>query len=472
MRNGLIILSGVAAVAALYIWSSRGSDSNEAAATVSVSTALESDTTGYRRADRIVPFRLPDDHGAHPDFKTEWWYFTGNLSSPDGRPFGFQFTIFRTALVPPGDRLSGGAGSGSRLPVGSAAAGEDERSSPGSLEPPDEPGSRTEMPAAGDEAAGRGPGHGAPASSGAPVSGNAAADEAGVGSSTEADVGMNAAGPDEKTAPESAWRSRQLYTGHLALSDIAGGRFYSTEVNEREGASLAGSEDMPGRIWLRDWEIVIVDEPDTSFELYGRGEGFSIRLVLEPSKPVVLQGDRGLSPKSFDETNASYYYSYTRMAARGRVEFDGQDVAVSGSAWMDHEWSTSALAPDQVGWDWFSVQFDDQNELMLFQVRSGDEGRRPFVEAKLIRPDGTPLRLDSSDVVVRVLDTWESPHSAARYPSEWRLELMPLARTFRILPLLADQEMNLAVRYWEGAVQVQDDGGTRVGQGYVELTGY
>ena len=48
---------------------------------------------------------------------------------------------------------------------------------------------------------------------------------------------------------------------------------------------------------------------------------------------------------------------------------NGESYAVTGLSWLDREWSTSALAENQSGWDWFSLQFDDGQELMYYQLR-------------------------------------------------------------------------------------------------------
>ena len=45
-------------------------------------------------------FSFPADHGAHPDYRIEWWYLTANLNGPDGTPYGLQWTLFRSALAP------------------------------------------------------------------------------------------------------------------------------------------------------------------------------------------------------------------------------------------------------------------------------------------------------------------------------------------------------------------------------------
>jgi predicted secreted hydrolase len=196
-------------------------------------------------------------------------------------------------------------------------------------------------------------------------------------------------------------------------------------------------------------------------------------LRLEPVKPVVLQGDDGLSLKGPEPGNASYYYSLTRLAARGTVEVDGRPAPVRGWAWLDREWGTSALGPELEGWDWFALQLDDDTELMYYRFRRQDGETDPLSRGSFVHPDGrvTPLRAD--DVVLEPAGRWRSPRGGD-YPSGWRLRVPALGLELGIDPLLDDQEVDLSFRYWEGAVAVDGNrGGAPVsGRGYVELTGY
>src|SRR5262245_3579329 len=93
------VLAGTAAVGATFWWSRSGPASGRIAATISVTSALGADDVrGYARATAPRDFVFPLDHGPHPDFRTEWWYYTGNLRTREGRHFGFQLTFFRNAL--------------------------------------------------------------------------------------------------------------------------------------------------------------------------------------------------------------------------------------------------------------------------------------------------------------------------------------------------------------------------------------
>lgn len=372
-----------------------------------VATLGGADTAGYRRASEVRDFVFPDDHGPHPTFRTEWWYVTGNLSSESGEDFGFQLTIFRSALAPT---------------------------------PPDGP---------------------------------------------------------------SAWATNQAYMGHFALTDVSGGEHRAAERFARGAGGLAGARVAPFRVWIEDWVIEsenddarsadseIADrgaaEPGMAGDPARGGSIFPLRLSadaggvrldlrLEAGKPLVLQGERGLSRKGPEPGNASYYYAHTRMPAAGTVEVDGRSEDVSGLAWLDREWSTSALSAGLVGWDWFALQLDDGWELMVYRLRREDGSAAPESDGALIAPDGRRVGLDwGSEVVATPTGTWRSPLDGAAYPSGWRIVVPDRGWDLAVEPAVADQELRLAFRYWEGAVRVRGSGeaGAPVtGRGYVELTGY
>jgi predicted secreted hydrolase len=141
---------------------------------------------------------------------------------------------------------------------------------------------------------------------------------------------------------------------------------------------------------------------------------------------------------------------------------------------MDHEFSTSALARGQVGWDWFSLQLSDGSDLMVFQIRREDGGISPYSSGTLVGPDGLTQALDREEFEIEFTGTWRSPRSGAVYPAGWVIRVPGEELTLEVEPLLADQEMDVSYRYWEGAVSVRGQaGGNPVsGRGYVELTGY
>ena len=356
---------------------------------------------GYEHADAARPFVFPEDHGPHSNFRNEWWYFTGNLETAGElkrqRHFGYQLTVFRTALAP-------------------------------------------------------------------------------------RDAGVTASGTKPRT---SGWATQQLYMAHLALSDLDGSHFYAFDRFDRGAAGLAGALASPFHVWVGDWDIASLDKNDahagtfSALKLHAERDGILIDLELEPGKGVVAQGDRGLSQKGpFDRVanNASYYYSMPRMPTRGtlRIARNSPLFEVHGASWMDREWSTSALEKNVSGWDWFALHLSNGFDLMLYRLRRADNTSSPFSEAALIDPQGRSERIRANQFELEVTAHWSSPRDGTVYPSGWKIKIPKQNLELNVSPSLANQELNLAVRYWEGAVHLEGAvRGTAVtGTGYVELTGY
>ncbi len=375
-RFGLSACCGALLVVAMSACSPDGPPGEEA---IRIGSVLgEGDLDGFVRADEAYTPTFPEDHGAHPDFRSEWWYFTGNLDDPDGRRFGFQYTLFRFAVAP----------------------GEDERS--------------------------------------------------------------------------SAWGTRQVWMGHLALTDVDGGRFFRAERFSRGGdIGLAGASARPFRVWLEDWEMVSLSDPFFPLRLSAEADDFGLELALDDERGPVLQGDGGYSRKGPGEGNASHYYSYTRLEADGHISLDGRRVRVTGEAWLDREWSTSALGEDVRGWDWFALQLDDDSEVMFYRLRRADGSADPL-SAGTVTSAGSQPRPLGRDAAIRPLRYWTSPETGIRYPVAWRLAAPSESLDLEISALLDGQEMATAVRYWEGAIGVSGvrDGRRVTGRGYLEMTGY
>lgn len=330
---------------------------------------------GFARALEPREFAFPADHGPHPQFQTEWWYFTGNLADSAGREFGYQLTFFRRALH----------------------AGEAESA--------------------------------------------------------------------------SQWAVRDAYMAHFALSDVAGGRFHSFERLSRGALGLAGATGEPWRVWLEDWSAAGSLEVGGNARLVARQGEVALELDVTAAKTPVLQGANGLSRKGSDPGNASYYYSLTRLDTRGRIALGERQFEVRGTSWFDREWSTSALEPGQIGWDWFALQFDDGRELMLYRMRRADGALDPHSSGSLVDAQGGVTRLAAQDFALEVLDDWRSESSGVSYPARWRIRVPSAQLVLELTPKLADQELRHAVTYWEGAVNVERDG-RAFGRGYVEMTGY
>ncbi|MBK7782482.1 MAG: carotenoid 1,2-hydratase [Ardenticatenia bacterium] len=278
------------------------------------------------------------------------------------------------------------------------------------------------------------------------------------------------------TPNDSAWRADQVYLAHFALADVAGKRFRSAERLQRGALGLAGATADPFRVWVDDWsaqrEGGSTERPIT--RLSARDGDMALDLRLEPQKGRVLHGEQGYSPKGPEPGNASMYLSFTRLGATGSISAGGRTLPVAGLAWMDHEWSTSALGARQTGWDWFSLQLDDGRDLMLFQLREHGGGVAASSSGSLIAADGRVRPLGRSDFDLTVTDRWTSPRSGARYPSGWRLAIPSASLDLVLEPQLADQELAVGLRYWEGTVRVTGRGadGPLTGYGYAELTGY
>ena len=325
----------------------------------------------FARALEVREFKFPEDSGPHPEFQTEWWYYTGNLEDQTGRRFGYQLTFFRRALSPDS--------------------------------------------------------------------------------------------PDR----ESAWASNQVYFAHFTVSDIENKKFYSAERWHRAALGLAGAQAEPHKVWIGDWSS---GADGNEFYLKAGDGEFSIDLNLTPAKPVVLQGDQGLSQKGPEPGNASYYYAMTRLKTDGVVKLSGQQFRVNGLSWLDREWSTSVLGEDLSGWDWFSLQLDGGRDVMLYQLRGKDGSIGEHSAGAVIGADGKKTNLAASDFEVEVLDRWKSPETGAVYPSKWQVSIPSHGIKLTVIPYQNNQELNLSFVYWEGAVRAVGDGLS--GSGYVELTGY
>ncbi|MCB8927401.1 MAG: hypothetical protein H6652_17455 [Ardenticatenaceae bacterium] len=277
---------------------------------------------------------------------------------------------------------------------------------------------------------------------------------------------------DEVADAASDWRSNQVYLAHFTVSDVANEAFYPHERFSRGAAGLAGAQAAPYRVWLEDWSVE--EMPSGEVRLLADGGNVALDLLLTQTLPPILHGDGGLSAKGPEPGNASYYYSQVRQETRGTVRIGEEVIAITGLSWKDHEYSTSALSEGAIGWDWFSMQFDNGSSLMFFQIRREDGTLEPFSSGSFIAADGTVTHLTREDWSLGVLDEWTSPTSEATYPAGWRIEIASLDLVLEGRPLMPNQELNVSTVYWEGASQFS---GNLAGQpvsalGYVEMTGY
>jgi predicted secreted hydrolase len=375
---------------------------------------------GFAVAAAPRVFEFPQDHGPHPDFRQEWWYLTGNLTAADGERFGFELTIFRVALAP-------------------AVAAPQVASRPGSA-------------ATGD----------AVASAGAAATSDVASPADQAAHATEART-------HEPTPAASAWRTRQVYVGHFAVTDVVRHTFRFAERYERDALGLAGAEADPFRVWLDDWQI----GGSPHWTVHAQQKDYELQLEVQSLAAPILNGDRGLSVKASDPGAASYYYSIPRVSVRGQLIRDRIPIDVSGVAWLDREWGSGSLGANESGWDWFALQLDDGSALMFYALRDKDGTRDLHSAGTWVGRDGKMRSLSSNDVEITVGAHWDSPRGG-RYPSRWHIRVPSLALEADVRPVLANQELGTSPRYWDGAVDVAAtrSGASVAGRGYVELVGY
>ena len=359
----------------------------------------------YARAYRTRRFSFPTDHISHPEYKHEWWYFSGNLSTDSGRRFGYQLTLFRIGL---NDAESGSLS------------------------------------------------------------------------------GFASKSFTNKVGNKSRWRAKNFYMAHFAVTDVSANKFFSHERFQRSALGLAGAlqkgintdDSTQGiRIWVDDWVVESVTDGVFPIRLSAEQGEISIKLYLDNVKSIVLNGDEGLSQKGRKAGNASYYYSIPRMETSGTIVVEGETFRVAGTSWLDREWSTTVLEPGQVGWDWFGLQLQDGREIMFYQIRQSDGSMDDFSAGTFVKKDGTYVLILAREVEIKVEEYWSSPKTGIRYPAAWTIRLLRHNIELSIAPLVAHQEMDLTVKYWEGAVVVKGrnlDGNRSSirGYGYVELAGY
>jgi predicted secreted hydrolase len=329
------------------------------------------------RLGRVWSF--PRDHGAHPDYKTEWWYYVGHLKAASGESFGYQLTFFRVALRKP------------------------------------DPQAR------------------------------------------------------------SAWSLHTVYFAHLALTDAARPTFFFKEKSGRGALGLSGAAEGTLKVWIDDWRAELQGE---EFHLQAQDGGLGLDLALKPLKPPALHGQMGYSRKAEKSDAASYYYSLPRLGTQGTIFVDGRRLPVTGESWMDHEFFTSAMAPNLSGWDWFSFQMEDGWEVMLYLLRHKDGAVDAASAGSLIDPQGRVRHLNRADFTVKPTGAWTSPHTRAHYPAGWEIAIPGAGYRLRLTPTAPDQEIRspapAQVTYWEGQVKIEGvkNGSPIAGLGYVELTGY
>lgn len=320
----------------------------------------------YRQAVPGYHYQFPRDHFEHPEFRTEWWYYTGNVADASGRRFGFELVFFRI-------------------------------------------------------------------------------------------------GERHEETNRSAWSVQDLYLAHAALTDVAGRRFRYHERLNRSGPGIAGTSFLGQRVWNGNWQVRWNGEDQT---LDAVTEDFRFHLALHPVKPFVIEGENGVIQKAEGLGRASYYVSFPRLETTGQITLDGATHPVHGTAWMDHEWFSEELAPDEAGWDWFSIQLQNNTELMLYRLRHKDGSVDPYSSGTFVDAQGIAHHLRRADFTLEPLERW------GKYPVRWMIRIPSLGIQLNCNAVLDDQELRGqkgGPRYWEGAVTYS---GTENGVGYLEMTGY
>jgi len=336
----------------------------------------QTNAEGWSLAVPGYQITFPQDHLPHYDFRTEWWYFTGNLQGKDGREFGYQLTFFRYGYRPPGKRI--------------------------------------------------------------PVSSRFVMDD--------------------------------LKFAHFTITDVSNKRFYYDSRVSRGAYGEAGFGNGNRLAWIDNWELSF----GSDFHLNASSEKYAIDLHLKPVKPAVLQGENGLSQKADGEGRASYYYSITRLLSSGSIRIGNDTYEVSGNSWFDREWATKQWGENQVGWNWFAIQLSDGSDLMLYEMRLKNGGIDPHSCGKWVDANGLIADLTVNDFELTSTKSWQSPATKANYPVEWELRIPRLKLALKIAPKVENQELNLSVVYWEGAIELSGERGQKPidGAGYMELTGY
>jgi predicted secreted hydrolase len=279
-----------------------------------------------------------------------------------------------------------------------------------------------------------------------------------------------------RAAHPTVWTPNEIYLAHFAVTDIARNRFYFAERLNRAGPGLAGVDLSRALYWNGNWQVRWLSA--NLQQLRAVCDRSSIALNLKLEKPVMINGEDGLSRKGPAPGDASHYISCPLLAASGAINLDGTGFAVSGTAWMDHEFFSAVSTPEAAGWDWFAIQLNNNQELMLYRLRSHSGDETPFSAGTLVDSAGRAQHLKASQFTLSPLAWWSSPHSGARYPVSWKISVPSAGIELTENPDIDDQELfdknAVTPTYWEGAVTYSGTAGSRAvhGVGYLEMTGY
>jgi predicted secreted hydrolase len=273
----------------------------------------------------------------------------------------------------------------------------------------------------------------------------------------------------EAEANPSRFSPKQLLFAHAAIADRHRGLLAHDQRIARVLAPIVEAREGDTDVRIDDW---MLKREDGAYRTHIVSEDFALDLRLEPTQPVMLQGDRGFSRKGPTPEAASYYYSEPQLRVSGRMVSAKRTVEVTGVAWLDHEWSSELLVSGAVGWDWVGVNLDDGGAMMAFRMRDA-AGQTVWASATVRAPGGEPRSLAPDAVRFMPRRSWKSPRTGTNYPVGMEFSLD--GKTWRVDPLMDDQELDARAStgtlYWEGAVRVTGPNGEG-GRGYLELTGY
>ena len=275
--------------------------------------------------------------------------------------------------------------------------------------------------------------------------------------------------------PKSAWRAKNIYMAHFAISDENNKKFYSYEKLNRDALQIANASAETYHVTNESW---LAESLGDSMFIKADAPEFAIDLLLKSVKPPVLHGENGVSQKASCKGCASHYYSLTCLKTEGLLTIAGKSVPVSGIAWMDHEFGSNQLGENQIGWDWYSIQLDNNIEVMLYSLRNKNGTTDPNSSGTIIYADGSSQHITFSQFKTTSSDQWQSPVTKAKYPIGWRIEVPSLDLQLALKPTFNQQELaakrSTDVSYWEGSCNVGGTFGKEnvKGVGYVELTGY
>ncbi|HKB78175.1 MAG TPA: lipocalin-like domain-containing protein [Thermoanaerobaculia bacterium] len=281
-------------------------------------------------------------------------------------------------------------------------------------------------------------------------------------------VGVTPPGVPSRTR----WDLHDLALAHFAVTDLAAQKFRYAEKLNRASPFTASFAAGYLDVFNEGWSVRTL--PDGGWHLVAADGTDALDLTLRSQKPPAVHGENGISVKAEGVGSASHYYSMTRLEVTGTIDRQ----RCRGLAWMDHEFGSSNLRENQQGWDWFCVQFDDDSELMLYQIRRSDGTPDPASSGSLINSDGSVIHLRRDQMHITPLDHWRSPHSGAVYPMGWRISIPEFRIEITVTPEMRDQELmtraSTNVTYWEGATRVNGtfDHVAVSGVGYTEMTGY